>query len=608
MRARAPLRTLTLWATGGGGPALLLLVVLLLATAATTVFVRANVTEDAREGMRRDAAAARRAIDDRIAAYTEILLGIKGHFEASDNVTHAEFQRFVGSLAVEERYPGVQVLAFAPGVRRFERERFSARVRRQVARSGIPYPRFRVHPPGNRARYVPVAYLEPVQGNEQAFGFDLLTGRARRDAVERTQHTGRPAATAPIRLVQEAGAQRGFLLMVAVRNRSASLADPTTLRFQGVVSAAFRMGDLLAGLLPREGEDFDLEIYDVGSGDARAPARPSTRNIAYDLDGSPDAPGRVDPDRASLTSLEVAGRRWAIYYERLADAGTAASAPWLVGGGGLLLSVLTALLVFSLARTRSRALGMAEEITRDLERSRAELARSNAELEQFAYVASHDLSEPLRTVSGFVQLLQRRYGGELDEDADRFIDYTVQGVERMQALIDGLLAYSRLGTGRVKPADVDLGRLADEAIQALAASIADGGAEVVHGPLPVVRGDQTQLLQLLLNLISNALKFAHHARPARVELSATREEDAWRISVADNGIGIGPEHAERVFRIFQRLHGPDAYPGVGIGLALCRAIVERHGGRIWVEPREGGGTVVHFTIVDEAAAPRASRA
>jgi PAS domain S-box-containing protein len=233
----------------------------------------------------------------------------------------------------------------------------------------------------------------------------------------------------------------------------------------------------------------------------------------------------------------------------------------------------------------------------ELRERAAELERSNADLEQFAYVASHDLSEPLRMVSGFSQLLQKRYGGKLDAEADEFIGYTVDGVNRMQALIDDLLAFSRVGRGDRELTDVDAGAVASRALEALSAPLAETGADVAIGALPTVRGDERELGQLFQNLISNALKF-HGDEPPRVRVTAEAEIDGrdWVFAVADNGIGIEPHHAERIFKMFQRLHGRDAYPGTGIGLPICKKIVEHHGGRLWVEPSAEGGSVFKFTL------------
>ncbi len=223
------------------------------------------------------------------------------------------------------------------------------------------------------------------------------------------------------------------------------------------------------------------------------------------------------------------------------------------------------------------------------------LERSNAELQQFAYIASHDLSEPLRMVSSYLQLLRRRYKGQLDGEADEFIDYAVDGATRMRSLIEALLAYSRAGRGG-DPAPVELDDVVSDVLRTLAAAIVHSNGHVEVRSLPRVMGDRVQLEQLLQNLVANALKF-RDGRRAHVWVRADASPTGMvQISVADAGIGIDAAHRERVFKMFQRLHDREAYDGTGIGLAICRKIVERHGGRIWVEEREGGGTVFRFTL------------
>jgi PAS domain S-box-containing protein len=230
-----------------------------------------------------------------------------------------------------------------------------------------------------------------------------------------------------------------------------------------------------------------------------------------------------------------------------------------------------------------------------LRRQAADLARSNAELEQFAYVASHDLQEPLRMVASFTQLLARRYTGKLDAKADEYIQYAVGGAKRMQQLITDLLALSRVGTSGGDFCDVPLTDVMSDVLLNLGPAINDIGATVVYDSLPTVFADRGQMTQLLQNLIGNAVKFRGTESP-RVHISAEEAGDQWTISVSDNGIGIPPEHKERVFQIFQRLHTREQYPGTGIGLAICRKIVERHGGKIWLDSAPGAGTTFHFTL------------
>jgi len=227
-------------------------------------------------------------------------------------------------------------------------------------------------------------------------------------------------------------------------------------------------------------------------------------------------------------------------------------------------------------------------------RAQRELERTNAELRQFAYVASHDLQEPLRMVASYVQLLARRYQGRLGPEADEFIAYAVDGAERMKALINEILAYSRVGRRGRSFAPVDTEALLAEVLVNLKVAIEERGAVITHDPMPTVVGDRMELSRLFQNLIGNALKFCTE-RP-RIHVGAVRDGDAWRFSVHDNGIGIDPKYHGRIFGVFQRLHGRNEYPGTGMGLAIAKKIVERHGGAIWVESAPGAGSTFYFTL------------
>jgi signal transduction histidine kinase len=239
-----------------------------------------------------------------------------------------------------------------------------------------------------------------------------------------------------------------------------------------------------------------------------------------------------------------------------------------------------------------------------LEQQAAELRRSNVELEQFAYVASHDLQEPLRKIASFCQALQTRYHGRLDERADQYIDFAVDGAKRMQTLINDLLAFSRAGRSGREQEAIDLNGVVIEARSALSGALEDSDACVVVDELPTVLGDRAQLTSLFQNLIANAVKFRGTKAPV-VCISALHQDGEWQLSCTDNGIGIEPEYAERIFLIFQRLHSREAYEGTGIGLALCRKIVEYHGGRIWLDTDHAGGACFRFTlpIVGDSALP-----
>ncbi|HSV28830.1 MAG TPA: ATP-binding protein [Candidatus Omnitrophota bacterium] len=234
---------------------------------------------------------------------------------------------------------------------------------------------------------------------------------------------------------------------------------------------------------------------------------------------------------------------------------------------------------------------------RDLAELNRELERSNADLEQFAYVASHDLKEPLRNISSYVQLLQRRYQGKLDPDADAFIGYTVEGVRRMQAIIHELLAYSRIGTGTLNLQPIQAGAAVSSALAQLKTVIAEAQAAVeIKGPLPVVMADSVQLASLFQNLIGNGIKYRRPEVRPEVTVGVEDKGAHWAFFVRDNGIGIESQYHAQIFELFKRLHPRGHYQGTGIGLSVCKRVVERHGGQIWVDSQAGFGSTFWFTL------------
>ncbi|SFC74114.1 4TM region of histidine kinase [Halobiforma haloterrestris] len=244
------------------------------------------------------------------------------------------------------------------------------------------------------------------------------------------------------------------------------------------------------------------------------------------------------------------------------------------------------------AKTHARRLERQNEL---LERTRAQLEESNERLEQFAYAASHDLQEPLRMVTSYLQLLERRCGDDLDADGEEFLEYAVDGAERMRAMIDGLLAYSRVETRGEPLEPIDLEDVLEDVRKDLELRIEETDTDLEVGELPRVEGDPSQLRQLFQNLLSNAIDYSGD-EPPRIEVVAERDGEEWIVSVSDEGVGIGPEEQERIFEVFQRLHSHEEHPGTGIGLALCKRIVERHGGEIRVDSEPGEGATFSVTL------------
>jgi signal transduction histidine kinase len=236
-----------------------------------------------------------------------------------------------------------------------------------------------------------------------------------------------------------------------------------------------------------------------------------------------------------------------------------------------------------------------KETEEELKKISDELARSNADLQHFAYAVSHDLQEPLRVIEGFIKLLEKRYQNKLDAKAKEFIGYTIEGVQRMRALISDLLEYSRVGTSGIDIKLTDFSEAVERAVFNLKTAVEETGAMIIYDPLPTVGADAIQMSRLFQNLIGNALKFRGKEAP-NIRISAERNENGWIFSVQDNGMGIDRPDLERIFAVFQRLHTREEYPGTGIGLAICKRIVERHGGKIWVRSEKGKGSTFCFTI------------
>jgi len=237
-----------------------------------------------------------------------------------------------------------------------------------------------------------------------------------------------------------------------------------------------------------------------------------------------------------------------------------------------------------------------EARTKELERRSAELQRSNADLLQFAYIASHDLQEPLRMVGSYMGLLSKRYGGQLDETADKYIQFAVDGANRMQALIHDLLSYARAGTQAIDKTPIPAEGIVERALTNLEMAIQESSAVVHYGNLPEIEADETKLTQVMQNLIGNAIKFRRPDLPPEIFVTAKQEGAEWVFEVADNGIGFESKYSDRIFQVFQRLHGVGKYPGNGIGLAICRRVVEHHGGRLWAESQPGVGSKFFFSL------------
>jgi len=562
------------------GPARLLVALLLALTALATVLMFHRV-DDREHDLRADQArAVATAIDQRMRETTQLLLGTGALSTVRDQATPRELHDFLAAQDVDARFPGTLGILHATLVRPGDAAAYAARTRREIAASGLDYPPFRIHPTpraGTR-RLLVVDRVDPVTPSTRALGLDLLSDRARRLTALRALRSGLPAAGPPAVPLGDQGTGLAVMIMVPVLDRAGAA--------HGLVYGAFRMDRLMRAVVGELPHGARAELYDIGlvSLGGAAPARP------FHVAGPRSVPLRAD-DATQIQTLSVGGRRWALAYRQpnVELAGLDRAAPWLVLATGMLVSLLAAALLRALASSRRRAVRLAEGMTVELRERETELQASHAELEHFAHLASHDLQEPLRTITSYAGLLQRRSADQLDERSQTWLRFISEGAARMSDLIADLLEYSRTGRAHGEPEPAALADAWDAAVANLAEAIARNGATVTRDELPVVDARRAELVSLLQNIIGNALKYRGDD-PPNVHAEARRRDDRWEVRVRDNGIGIDPRFHDRVFGLFQRLHTADEYPGTGMGLAIVRKIAEANGGSVRLESEPGRGT------------------
>ncbi len=562
------------------GLAAILTVVMVAETNARITTERAATRDRVSDVLSRD-------VESRLAIYSETLIGLRGLFESSDAVTRGEFEAYIETAQIFERFPGVQALEWAPLVYRQDLADYEPSVRTDTTANGIGYPDFAVHPTSEHDDLFVVDYLVPLEGNEAAFGFDLGSNPVRRTGVEEARDSGQPVATAPITLVQEEASQAGMLLLVPVYDGTPEDLEQRRQGFRGLVLAVFRLGDLLEGASTQENihfSVFDVPI-DLASGDERT--------LIFNVGGQDLAGHQAD------LAIDVAGRRWEITIDDDSIATAGGFTMWWAIAAGTLATFAATAVVHVLALSRTRAENRAIELTRDLREANVDIRRSNADLEEFAYVASHDLQTPARNVKHVVELLRSELPEEINEESLALLKILSQSAERMEELIQGLLDFSRIQRSEalsIEPVDLEplLQSILSETLMVEHDSITVDATD-----LPIVHGNPQLLGQVLENLVSNAIKYKHPDRDVHISVSAQRHGSRWAVAVADNGLGIEARFHDRIFEMFRRLHPAGEYEGTGIGLALCRKIVERHGGEIWVESEPDEGSTFIFTIASE---------
>lgn len=558
----------------------LIIVLSLVLTVSAWLFAKLQIDEKIKTQFHREADHVIELVSERMQKYEDALWGGVGAIRThGGTLAYSDWLEFTNTLQIDLKYPGINGIGV---IHRLTPELLPA----FLAYQRRTRPEYKIHPPHQEKEYLPIAYIEPVAANAKAVGLDMAHETNRYTAAKKARDSGEARITGPIVLVQDSGKTPGFLFYAPFyHDGTYDSVEARREHFSGMVYAPFVFTKLMEGVLAKQKRQVGLRITD-------------SVDTLYDEHNRSERDFDPQPLFQKNVNLPLYGRNWDfdIRSTKSFRAATGSNQPLAILIGGIVIDSMLFILFILLSRANRHTIQYADLATAALVRKTARLERSNEDLEQFAYVASHDLQEPLRMVGNFTQLLQQRYQGQIDEKADQYINYTVDGVKRMQRLLNELLTYSRVGSNDKEFELTDAKQACDLAVESLQQVIRASGATLTIGPLPQVSGDITQLTQLFQNLVANALKFYTEDRTPQVEINAEDRGSDWRFSVQDNGIGIEPEYFEKIFVMFQRLHQRETYEGTGVGLAICKKVVIRHGGQIWVESEPGSSTTFYFTL------------
>lgn len=505
----------------------------------------------------------------------DALLGLKTSFIASRGLTRKQFGIYSDHYIKNIR--SIQALEWVPRISHQQRDS----VEKAAQREGFPGFQF-IQLEGNqsvraenRPEYFPVYYLEPMDGNETAFGFDPgEKGVQRFSAIQQAIKTGNAAASAMMTLIQDANRKHAILVFVPIMENE--LNPSAANRIHSLVEGVYLVDELVSTALTNYKIPSSIEV--------RVQELKTPTNVLYS--NVKETERSRNEQRPSLTKvLTVADQQWQLTTLSTGENVFAVISPYWILVVGFVLTVLIVITVFRFLTDNRK----------ELKQYAKKLEIKNKELEQYAYVAAHDLQEPLHTMSSLVDLLREDGSEKLSEQGRVYLDYIGQAARRMTSLIQDLLNYSRIGSTEV-PQQVDCNELVHQVMADLHQRIQVTSAQIQVAPLPTLKGYPTALRQLFHNLITNAIKFQPSEQTPRIEITSKKMEDGWLFSIKDNGIGIPREQHESVFVLFKRLHRKDTYAGNGIGLTYCRKAVEMHNGEIWIDSEAGKGSVFTFFL------------
>lgn len=524
---------------------------------------------------------------ERMQKYEDALWsGVAAINACQNNIDLDMWKQFSKSLNIETKYPGINgigVIKYIPP------DQYTTFLQGQR----LKRPDFNIHPTHDNSSYWPIIYIEPVELNAAAVGLDMAHETNRHQAALKARSTGKAQITGPITLVQDKEKTPGFLFYAPYyKLKPDGKASKREEDFVGMVYAPFIASKLMQGTLEKKSRHVGISITDQ-------------QDLLFDEHNENELDYDPDPLFKLTRKVSIYGREWTFDVRSAKSFRTASqnNQPIMILAGGIAIDSLLLYLFLAMTRTNRYALDFAGRMSRgfrnkadELETMVDKLAESNEELEHFAYVSSHDLQEPLRMVTNFTELLAFQYSDKLDEDGKKYIKYAQSSALRMKDLISDLLEFSRVKREIDVHEDVDMNQSLDYALDNLKDNIEQSDATVTYEKLPTIKSQGFRIAQLFQNIIGNAIKYHRSDLKPTIHISTQEQDSDWLISIEDNGIGMKPEYCKQIFIPFKRLHGNDEYQGTGIGLAICKKVVDSLNGEIWAESQPDQGTTIHIQI------------